>query len=130
MKKVMVLFLAVVTIICFAAAGFAEVDKDAIKKLVDEIVVAIDGGKTADDFKDAAKKEPYYAFIMQEDGMMLVHPSLMGKLVKESMAPIYQALIKATPAGGWVDYEWQGKMKHSYVKKTKGWLIVGSGYSD
>jgi hypothetical protein len=130
MRKISVLFLAVFVVTCFTTFGFAAPDKDAIKKQVDEIVVAMDGGKKADDFKDAAKKEPNYVFIMQEDGMMLVHPSLVGKGIKDTMAPVYAAVSKATPEGLWVDYEWQGKMKHSYVRKTKGALIVGSGYSD
>lgn len=130
MRKVSVLFLAVFAIVCFATTGFAAADKDAIKKQVDEIVAAMDGGKTADDFKDAAKREPYYVFIMQEDGKLLVHPSLVGQSLKEKAAPVYDAVVKATPAGVWVDYEWQGKMKHSYVRKTKANLIVGSGYSD
>ncbi|MCU0587376.1 MAG: hypothetical protein MUF52_04395 [Syntrophobacteraceae bacterium] len=130
MRKASVLFLAILAIVCFATSGFAAPDKDAIKKQVDEIVAAIDGGKTADDFKDAAKREPYYVFIMKEDGMLLVHPSLVGQSLKEKAAPVFDAVVKATPAGVWVDYEWQGKMKHSYVRKTKSALIVGSGYSD
>jgi hypothetical protein len=130
MRKFSVLFLAVLIVTCFATFGFAAADKDAIKKQVDEIVAAMDGGKTADDFKDAAKKEPYYVFIMQEDAKLLVHPSLVGQSLKEKAAPVFDAVVKATPAGVWVDYEWQGKMKHTYVKKTKGALIVGSGYSD
>lgn len=130
MRKVSVLFLAMFAIVCFATAGFAAADKDAIKKQVDEIVVAMDGGKTADDFKDAAKREPYYVFIMEVDGKLLVHPSLVGQSLKEKAPPVYDAVAKATPEGVWVDYEWQGKMKHSYVRKTKSNLIVGSGYSD
>jgi len=46
---------------CFGGGG-----QSRHPKQVDEIVVAIDGGKTAADFKDAAKKEPYYVFIMKE----------------------------------------------------------------
>jgi hypothetical protein len=36
--------------------------------------------------------------------------------------------VVATPEGTWVKYEWKGKEKNTYVKKTKGNLIVGSGY--
>ncbi len=104
-------------------------DKDAIKKQVDEIVVAIDGGKKADDFADAAKKDPY-VFILGANDILLVHPSLAGQNLKEKAEPIYVSVIKATPEGGWVEYVWQGKLKHTYVKKTKSNLIVGSGYSD
>jgi len=32
--------------------------KDTVKKQVDEIVAAIDGGKKAEDFVDAAQKRP------------------------------------------------------------------------
>jgi hypothetical protein len=130
MRKFSVLLLVVFAVVCVAGFAHAAADKDAIKKQVDEIVMAMDGGKTAADFKDAAKKEPYYVFIMQEDGKLLVHPSLEGQSLKEKAAPVFEAVAKATPAGVWVDYEWQGKMKHTYVRKTKGALIVGSGYSD
>ena len=128
MKKMIMLCLVLVFGLSLMAVA-AEVDKDAIKKQVDEIVVAIDGGKTAQDFKDAAKKEPYYVFIMQEDGKMLVHPSLEGESLKAKAEPVYNALVKATPAGVWVEYEWQGKQKNTYVRKTKSNLIVGSGYN-
>ncbi len=130
MKRASVLLLAIFAVVCFATLGHAAADKDAIKKQVDEIVVAMDGGKTAADFKDAAKREPYYVFIMQEDGKLLVHPALEGQNLKEKAAPVFEAVVKGTPEGVWVDYEWQGKMKHTYVRKTKGALIVGSGYSD
>ncbi len=130
MKRASVLFLIVLATVCLVSFGFAAVDRDAIKKQVDEIVAAIDGGKTADDFKAAAKREPYYVFIMKEDGLLLVHPSLEGQNLKEKAGPVFDAVAKATSEGLWVDYEWQGKMKHSYVRKTKGALIVGSGYSD
>jgi hypothetical protein len=43
-------------------------DKDAIQAKVDEIAVAIEGGKPAKNFADAAKLEPHYVFIMEEDG--------------------------------------------------------------
>ena len=46
--------------------------------------------------------EPY-AFIMQEDGKMLVHPSLTGENLMEKAPPVYQALMKANPEGVWVE---------------------------
>ena len=67
---------------------------------------------------------------MEAGGNLIVHPTLAGQSLKEKAAPVYDAVAKATPEGTWVDYEWQGKMKHSYVKTTKSGLIVGSGYSD
>jgi hypothetical protein len=130
MKKVSFLALAFVIALSLAIVAFAAADKEAIKKQVDEIVVAMDGGKKADDFKDAAKKEPYYVFIMEDSGNMLVHPSLTGKSLKTEAGPVYVELVKATPAGIWVDYVWQEKQKHTYVRKTKSGLIVGSGYSE
>jgi hypothetical protein len=130
MKRVTLTCLVLFIGIFLATAALAAADKAAIQKQVDEIVAAIDGGKTADDFKDAAKSEPYYVFIMQEDGNLLVHPSLEGKSLKEEAEVVYNAVVKGTPEGSWVDYEWKGKMKHTYVKKTASGLLVGSGYSD
>ena len=127
MKKYALMMVVLVMGLSMAAGVFAA-DKDAIKMQVDEIVVAIDGGKTAADFKDAAKKEPYYVYILEEDGMVLVHPSLVGKSLKEAAMPAYEAVTKATPEGTWVKYEWKGAEKNAYVRKTKSGEIVGSGY--
>ncbi len=129
MKRCAVVVLGLVLAACFAGGVFAA-DKEAIKTQVDEIVVALDGGKKAEDFTEAAKREPYYVFIMEEDGHLLVHPSLTGESLKEKAEPVYVELIKATPEGNWVDYEWKGSQKHTYVRKTKDGMIVGSGYSD
>ena len=109
------------------SAFAAEPNRDAIKKKVDDIVAALNGGKTAADFSAAAKDDPYI-FIMQGDGTMLVHPSLAGKNIKSDMEVIYNEVVKADAAGVWVKYEWKGKEKNSYVRKTKDGLIVGSGY--
>ena len=130
MKKVTLTCLVLLIGIFLTTAALAAADKAAIQKQVDEIVVAIDGGKTAADFKDAAKREPYYVFIMKEDGTLLVHPALEGQSLKEKAEVVYNSVVKGTPAGIWVDYEWKGKQKHTYVKKTKSGLIVGSGYED
>lgn len=129
MRRCSVIALALVLAVCFATGVFAA-DKDAIKAQVDEIVMAIDGGKKAEDFMDAAKKEPYYVFILKEDGQLIVHPSLAGQSLKEKAEPVYMELINATPEGKWVAYEWKGSQKHTYVRKTKDGLIVGSGYSE
>jgi hypothetical protein len=127
MKRVTIIFVALILGICLATGAFAA-DKDAIKKQVDDIVVSIDSGKKADDFKDAAQNKPSYVFIMEEDGQMLVHPSLVGQSLKEKAEPVYNECSKATADGTWVKYEWQGKEKNTYVRKTKDGLIVGSGY--
>ena len=128
MKRILLGCLALIMALLLVQNVYAA-DKDAIKKQVDEIVVAIDGGKKADDFADAAKKDPY-VFILGANDILLVHPSLVGQNLKEKAEPIYVAVIKGTPDGTWVEYEWQGKLKHTYVRKTKSNMIVGSGYSD
>ena len=127
MKRATIISLAFILGLCLATGVFAA-DKDAIKKQVDTIVVAIDGGKTADDFKSAAQNKPSYVFIMKEDGNMLVHPSLVGQSLKDKAEPVYNECSKATADGTWVKYEWKGKEKNTYVRKTKDGLIVGSGY--
>jgi len=127
MKKGLVILL-VSLVSLFLAFNAVAADKAAIKKNVDGIVAGIDGGKKATDFK--ANDYKPYAFIMEKGGILVVHPSLAGKSLKDAAGPVYDALVKATPEGTWVDYEWKGKQKHSYVKTTKSGLIVGSGYSD
>ncbi len=112
--------------ICFFATGVFAVDKEEIIKTVDAIVQGIESGKTASSF-DANAYTPY-AFIIEENGQMIVHPSLVGKNLKEVATPIYEALVQATPEGVWVNYEWKGKVKHTYAKKTNSNLIVASGY--
>ena len=127
MKRIAIVMLALFVV--FAVTGYAVAgDKDAIKKNVDEVVAAIDGGKKATDFKSDAYTP--YVFILEEGGMTLVHPSLTGKSLKEAAAPVYENLIKATADGVWIEYMWKEKKKHTYVKKTKSNLIVGSGYSE
>ena len=130
MRKYALISLVVFVGLALAGAVFAAVDKAAIQKQVDEIVAAIDGGKKAEDFTDAAKRQPSYVFIMEKSGKLLVHPSLAGQNLKEKAEPAYNACVKATPAGVWVDYVWQGSQKHTYVRMTKNGLIVGSGYSE
>lgn len=127
MKKYALMMVVLVMGLSLAAGVFAQ-DKDAIKKQVDDIVMAIDGGKMADDFKDAANNKPNYVYIMEKDGMLLVHPSLEGKDLKEAAMPAYEAVSKATKDGAWVTYEWKGAKKNAYVRKTKSGEIVGSGY--
>jgi len=127
MKKCFLILLVVVVGLSFTGVVSAA-DKDAIKAQVDEIAIAIEGGKPASDFADAAKREPHYVFILEESGNVLVHPSLVGKSLKEEAAPVYDALIQATIEGNWVMYQWKGKEKNTYVRKTKTGVIVGSGY--
>jgi hypothetical protein len=127
MKKCFLIMLVVVVSLSLTGIVSAA-DKDVIKAQVDEIAIAIEGGKPASDFMDAAKNEPHYVFIMEESGNVLVHPSLVGKSLKEAAPPAYDAVILATLEGNWVMYEWDGKEKNTYVRKTKIGVIVGSGY--
>jgi hypothetical protein len=127
MKKCFLIMLVVVVGLSLTGIVSAA-DKDAIKVQVDEIAVAIEGGKPASDFMDAAKNKPHYVFIMEESGNVLVHPSLVGKSLKEAAPPAYDAVVQATLEGNWVMYEWDGKEKNTYVRKTKTGVIVGSGY--
>ena len=110
------------------AADKEEIEKQ-IKNQVDEVVAAIDGGKKAEDFKKLATKEPYYVFIMEPGGKLLVHPHY-ASVNLESDKDLYDAVVKGTTEGLWVKYVFEGKMKHCYVKKTKGGLFVASGYFD
>ena len=127
MKKYFLIML--VMVVGLALTGVASAaDKDAIKAQVDEIAVAIEGGKPVSDFADAAKRQPHYVYIIEESGNVLVHPSLVGESLKEKAAVAYDAVVQATLEGNWVTYEWDGKEKNAYVRKTKTGVIVGSGY--
>ncbi len=103
--------------------------KDLVKKQVDEIVLAIDGGKKAEDFADAAHKDPY-VFVMEGDGKLLVHPTLVGENLKEKAEPVYNEVAKGTTDGTYVRYQWAGANKCTYSRKTKTGLIVGCGYNE
>ena len=127
MKKYFLIMLVVVVGLALTGVVSAA-DKNAIKAQVDAIVVGIEGGKPASDFTDAAKIKPHYVYIMEENGKILVHPSLTGENLKEKAAPAYDAVVQATLEGTWVKYEWKGKEKNAYVRKTKTGVIVGSGY--
>jgi len=127
MKKYFLIMLVVIVGLALTGVVSAA-DKDAIKAQVDEIAVAIEGGKPVSDFADAAKIEPHYVYIMEESGKLLVHPSLAGESLKEKAAPVYDAVIQATLEGNWVKYQWNDAEKNAYVRKTKTGVIVGSGY--
>jgi len=127
MKKYFLIMLVVVVGLALTGVVSAA-DKDAIKAQVDEIAVAIEGGKLASDFADAAKNKPHYVYIMEESGKLLVHPSLAGESLKEKAAPVYDAVVQATLEGTWVKYQWNDAEKNAYVRKTKTGVIVGSGY--
>jgi tripartite-type tricarboxylate transporter receptor subunit TctC len=127
MKKLMMACFVMVLGLFIASASMAA-DEAAIAANVNGVVEAINGGKAPAEFK-ADDFDPYI-YIMEEDGMLLVHPSLQGQsLGEEKYKPVYEAIIQATPEGVWVDYEWGGGPKKAYVRTTAGGLIVGSGYA-
>ena len=127
MKKYFLIMLVVIVGLALTGVVSAA-DRDVIKAQVDEIAVAIEGGKPVSDFADAAKRKPHYVYIMEESGKLLVHPSLAGKSLKEKAAPVYDAVAQATLEGTWVKYQWNDAEKNAYVRKTKTGVIVGSGY--
>lgn len=124
MKRLLIL-ISMVALTLFTTQAISA-DREAISKNVDAMVAAIDGGKAATDFAPDAYTP--YAFVMDAEGMLIVHPKLAGKDLKEVAKPIYDALQAATPAGVWIQYQWDGKEKNTYAKKTKSNLIVASGY--
>nr|WP_306547125.1 cache domain-containing protein [Desulfobulbus sp.] len=124
MKRLMAM-LYMVAVVLFATQAFSA-DKEAITKNVDEVVAAINGGKGAASFAPDAYTP--YAFIMEAEGKLIVHPTLAGKDLKVEGMPIYEAIKAATPQGGWVKYVWKEKEKNTYIKRTNNNLIVGSGY--
>ena len=107
------------------ATGTMAADKAAIKKNVDDMVAAINNGKTATSY--AADAYTPYAFIMEPNGRLIVHPYLAGEYLQEKAAPVYKALQLATTDGTWVTYFWKGAQKETYVRRTKNNLTVGSG---
>ncbi len=123
--KRLVVAVSLMAVVLFSVQAFAA-DKAAISSHVDEVVAAIDGGKEPASFAPDAYTP--YAFIMAPDGTLLVHPSLAGQDLKEKAMPIYEALQAATEEGVWLTYEYNGKEKNTYAKKTSGGLTVGSGY--
>lgn len=112
--------------ILFLAVTASALENSTISTNVDSIVAGIDSGEDVMAI-EAQAYEPY-AFVMDPDGKMLVHPTLAGKSLKEVAPPVYEALKDAGPEGMWVKYEWNGQEKNTYAKKTQNNLIVGSGY--
>lgn len=125
MKQYSCLLIPVLIMLLLDANLMAE-DRMAIQKNVNELATAIDAGKDATSF--AADAYTPYVFVMEEGGILLVHPTLAGENLKEKALPIFEALTKATPAGIWVEYTWKGKEKYTYAKRNKSNLIIASGY--
>ncbi|MGO8944953.1 MAG: hypothetical protein ACLQJ7_14930 [Syntrophobacteraceae bacterium] len=129
MKKVLTACLTMVFVLTVALCAFAQPpDRDAIKKRVDEIVTAINSGKSAADFKSAEK---YYVFIMKTDGTIIFHKYIgEGKNFKSRYGEAaFKAVSKADANGIWVMYEAYPRWNYyAYVRKTKNGLIVGRPY--
>lgn len=125
MKKTFLLSFALFIGLCWAASSFAA-DKKAIEKAVSSVALA--GVYNAEACKSNAP-EGLYIFVMEKNGKLLVHPS--KDAIKDLSTPkykvIYDELIKATSDGVWVQYQWKGKEKNTFVKDD-GMKIVGCGY--
>ena len=110
----------------FCVANVMAEDRISIEKNVHELAAAIETGQDASGF--AADAYTPYVFVMESGGRLLVHPTLAGEDLKEKALPIYEALVKATPEGVWVEYAWKGKEKHTFAKRMNNNLIIASGY--
>ncbi|GAB6145933.1 cache domain-containing protein [Desulfocicer niacini] len=125
MKRSILLSFVLLVGFCLATSCFAA-DKQEIEKAVSSVVLA---GIYNDTACKAKAPEGLYIFVMQTDGKLLVHPS--KDAIKDLSTPeykvIYDELIKATSDGLWVQYQWKGKEKNTFVKKH-GDKIVGCGY--
>ncbi|MGM0424202.1 MAG: hypothetical protein ACQEQX_04675 [Thermodesulfobacteriota bacterium] len=127
MKRICLVTLVLVFGLCLASTALAG-SKEAAKKNVEDVVAAINEGTDPESI-NANDYEPY-VFILEEDGMLVVHPSLAGKSLEEEAPPVYEAIANAVEEGEeTADYMWQGSMKHSFLQQTDSGLIVGSGYS-
>ena len=124
MKRI-VAILSLLSLI-FITAGAWAIYKAAISTNVDNIVAELDAGKLATNFTSDSY-DPY-VFILEDDGTLLVHPSLQGESLKVKAPPVYQALTQADAQGAWIQYEWKGKIKNTFAKRSQNNLIVGSGY--
>jgi hypothetical protein len=101
-------------------------DRAAIEKGVSAVVAS---GTFDDATCKANAPESLYIFVMEEGGKLLVHPK--KDVIQNLNAPKYQVIYdqvkKASPEGVWVQYQWDGKDKNTFVKKA-GDKIVGCGY--
>ena len=118
-------FLLLMLALFFVANVLAE-DKISAEKNVSEMIALLDSGREATSIAPDAFTP--YVFVMDQDGRLLVHPTLSGEDLKEKARPIYDILQQATPEGMWVEYSWKGKDKRTFIKRYQGRFIVASGY--
>ncbi|SLM28543.1 conserved exported hypothetical protein [Desulfamplus magnetovallimortis] len=125
MKKValiiMVLFLGF-----YLPSSALSADRDAIEK---GVAAVVDAGTFDDATCQANAPESLYIFVMKADGELVVHPKkdAIVNLNAPKFQVIYDEVVKATPEGTWVQYQWDGKEKNTFVKQA-GDMIVGCGY--
>ncbi|MGE4561180.1 MAG: hypothetical protein AB7E77_13335 [Desulfobulbus sp.] len=109
----------------FVVNGMAG-DRISVEKNVDQLITAIKNGR--DPSGVAPDVYTPYVFVMEKNGLLLVHPTLAGENLKDKAAPIYQALLRATAEGMWVHYTWRGKEKQTFARRCGDRLIIASGY--
>lgn len=110
----------------FFVANVMAGDRISVERNVDELISAIKNGRDPSGFAPDAYTP--YVFVMENNGLLLVHPTLAGENLKDKAAPIYQALLQATADGIWVHYTWRGKEKQTFAKRYGDRLIIASGY--
>ncbi len=125
MKKSILFSFVLFVGLCCATYSFAA-NKKAIEKAVSSVTIeGVYNAKAC----EAKAPEGLYIFVMEMNGKLLIHPS--KDAIKDLSTPkykvIYDELIKATSDGVWVQYQWKGKEKNTFVKKA-GIKIVGCGY--
>ena len=119
-------FFVLLMLALFFVANVLAEDKISAEKNVSEMIALLDSGREATSIAPDAFTP--YVFVMDQDGRLLVHPTLSGEDLKEKARPIYDILQQATPEGMWVEYSWKGKDKRTFIKRYQGRFIVASGY--
>lgn len=119
-------FLLLLLLALFFVANVLAEDKISAEKNVSEMIALLESGRDASSVAPDAFTP--YVFVMDQDGRLLVHPTLAGENLQEKARPIYETLLRATPEGLWVQYTWKGKDKQTFVKRYRDRLIVASGY--
>lgn len=119
-------FLLLLMLALFFVANVLAEDKISAEKNVSEMIALLESGRDASSVAPDAFTP--YVFVMDQDGRLLVHPTLAGEDLKEKARPIYEILLRATPEGLWVEYTWKGKEKQTFVKRYRDRFIVASGY--
>lgn len=126
MKKSVLFSFVLFVGFCFVTCSSFAADKKGIENAVSSVAMA---GIFTDKACEANAPEGLYIFIMEKEGKLLVHPKkdTLKDLNTPKYKVIYDELIKATSDGLWVQYQWNGKEKNTFVKEAKG-KIIGCGY--